>query len=113
MDRAIETGSGSIVPAALASKHKTYCCPRCYVRVDFRDAGNRRQAYFAHHPGEGTPECELYHEGNDQAGVNRIVIGPWNHGQWAGGSGERGAVGRRIGGAGLSEDIPQGFPGCG
>ncbi|MEO8450118.1 MAG: CocE/NonD family hydrolase [Gemmatimonadota bacterium] len=28
-------------------------------------------------------------EGNDQAGINRIVIGPWNHGQWAGGTGEQ------------------------
>jgi hypothetical protein len=43
---------------------RIYLCPRCQAQV-FPRLGRRRDAHFAHWPGQGSPECELFHASDD------------------------------------------------
>ena len=64
MDVALEPGTGRRVRAAQAMRGRIYRCPRCQAEV-FPRLGRRRDPHFAHWPGQGTPECELFHAGDD------------------------------------------------
>lgn len=55
-----EVRSGSDVGADQAVSGRSYLCPVCRAPVSLRD-GRYRVAHFAHRPGVGRAECELYH----------------------------------------------------
>lgn len=48
-----------LVDAEDAHSWETYECPVCQAPVTLR-AGHSRVSYFAHKPGTGSPDCELY-----------------------------------------------------
>lgn len=62
MRYALARGSRVVIEAAQAKRFHEYICPKCRVRVNLR-RGNERE-YFAHWPGEGSPECEDYFWGS-------------------------------------------------
>lgn len=64
MDVAREPGSGRLVRATQAMRGRTYRCPMCKAEV-FPRLGRKRDHHFAHWPGQGSPECELFHVGDD------------------------------------------------
>jgi hypothetical protein len=59
MEYAFTRDSETLVHATDARRHVGYECPTCRARVNLR-SGNER-TYFAHFPGQGRPDCELYH----------------------------------------------------
>ncbi len=59
MERARNALTGLLTSAAQASRYGRYSCPACGKPVFLRH-GNVRIAHFAHRPGVGTPECELF-----------------------------------------------------
>lgn len=54
----------ALIAASDADRCWRYVCPRCKKRVVLR-SGGRNIAHFAHTPGVGTPECELFHPHED------------------------------------------------
>lgn len=59
MESAIDVLAGRRVPASHGRQGRTYECARCRAQVHLR-AGQYRAAHFAHNPGVGDPECELF-----------------------------------------------------
>lgn len=68
MDLAIDLGNGGLVAARDAERHPGYLCPHCCVQVHLR-RGRAKIAHFAHNPGEGSAQCELYHPGSSVYGI--------------------------------------------
>lgn len=62
MKYAVNRWTSKTVDADEASYGESYRCPVCSAPVTLR-AGGERSAYFAHKPGAGTKNCELYHLG--------------------------------------------------
>lgn len=62
MKYAVHRWTSKTVDADEASYGESYRCPVCSAPVTLR-AGGERIAYFAHKPGAGTKDCELYHLG--------------------------------------------------
>lgn len=62
MKYAINRWSNKTLAAEEAPSGDSYRCPVCAAPVTLR-AGGERSAYFAHKPGMGTKDCELYHLG--------------------------------------------------
>lgn len=67
MERARNILTGLLTSAAQASRYGQYSCPACGKPVFLRH-GNVRVAHFAHRPGVGTPECELFVPTDDVRG---------------------------------------------
>jgi len=66
LDCAKDTYTNTIVDAdhGTRSAHRYVCGnPRCGKRV-YWSKGTRRRSAFVHWPGEGSPDCELFHGGN-------------------------------------------------
>lgn len=63
MKYAVDRWTSRTVDADEASHGQSYRCPVCSAPVSLR-AGGERIAYFAHKPGSGTKDCELYHLGS-------------------------------------------------
>jgi hypothetical protein len=59
MKEALNKWSRALVDAASAPTWEQYLCPLCYAPVSLR-AGWARDPYFAHMPGTGHANCELY-----------------------------------------------------
>jgi hypothetical protein len=62
MKYAVNRWTSRTVDADEASHGDSFRCPVCSAAVTLR-AGGERTAYFAHKPGAGTKDCELYHLG--------------------------------------------------
>lgn len=62
MKYAINRWTSRTTDADEAAHSGSYTCPVCFAPVTLR-AGGERTAYFAHKPGAGTKDCELYHLG--------------------------------------------------
>jgi hypothetical protein len=65
---AIDAYSKKHVRAASAQRGRDYRCPTCRAPVHLR-RGTYREAHFAHDPGQGRPECELYHFSDSLLGL--------------------------------------------
>lgn len=59
MESAVDVLAGRRVPASHGRQGRTYECARCRAPVHLR-AGRLRKVHFAHNPGVGDPECELF-----------------------------------------------------
>lgn len=68
MDLAIDAYSKKHVHAASAQRGRDYRCPTCRAPVHLR-RGTYREAHFAHDPGQGRPECDLYHFSDSLLGL--------------------------------------------
>lgn len=68
MLHATDRRTGKIIAAGKASSYGDYRCPTCRARVNLR-AGQYRVAHFAHLPGQGKPECELFHPSDNLAAL--------------------------------------------
>lgn len=60
-------GHGKLIMASGAAAGLYYRCPECRAEV-FLKPGRRNSAHFAHRPGQGRPECELFHPSNYLSG---------------------------------------------
>jgi hypothetical protein len=63
MQYALTRGTRKLTEAEDANRWSEYACPTCGARVSLR-VGKKREAHFAHWPGEGRPDCELYFPGS-------------------------------------------------
>jgi len=68
MDYAMN-GRGKVITAWEAVSGLYYRCPEPSCRAEvFLKQGKKNVRHFAHRPGQGRPECELYHPSNYMAG---------------------------------------------
>lgn len=74
MYQARDARTGRLVSATQASGYVSYLCPLCNKPV-FPRRGQVRSAHFAHMPGVGTRECELFIASENPEGPGRFVGG--------------------------------------